>query len=190
LSPGKQNVGQFCVATNDREVCAEMTRYLASLGHRKIAFIRGHPDHKAVGNRFLGYQDGLKQCGLPVSDEFVVEGDNSILSGEACATRLLNQPQPPTAIFAANDDMAAGVIRVAERLEIKVPEQLSVAGCDDIALAQQIYPALTTINQPLAAMADEAVRLLINPDRKTTTPRTYVVPGALRVRDSTGPAPA
>jgi LacI family transcriptional regulator len=190
LSPGKQNVGQFCVATNDREVCAEMTRYLASLGHRKIAFIRGHPDHKAVGNRFLGYQDGLKQCGLPVSDEFVVEGDNSFLSGEACATRLLNRPQPPTAIFAANDDMAAGVIRVAERLEIKVPEQLSVAGCDDIALAQQIYPALTTINQPLAAMADEAVRLLINPDRKTTTPRTYVVPGALRVRDSTGPAPA
>jgi LacI family transcriptional regulator len=189
LSPGKQNGKQFSVATNDREICAEMTRYLVSLGHRRIAFIKGHPDHKAVGNRYLGYQDGLKQCGLPISDEFVIEGDNSILSGEACAAELLNRPQPPSAIFAANDDMAAGVIRVADRLEIKVPEQLSVAGCDDIALAQQIYPALTTINQPLAAMADEAVRLLINPEGKTKTPRTAIVPGTLRVRDSTGPAP-
>ena len=191
LSPGKQNLKQSSVATNDREVCAEMTRYLASLGHKKIAFIKGHPGHKAVGNRFLGYQDGLEQCGLPESDEFVVAGDNSILSGEACAVELLDRPQPPTAIFAANDDMAAGVIRVADRLGIKVPDQLSVAGCDDIALAQQIYPALTTINQPLAAMADEAVRLLIDSKgTKGKTPGTAIVPGTLRVRDSTGPAPS
>jgi LacI family transcriptional regulator len=103
---------------------------------------------------------------------------------------MLKSDNRPTAIFAANDDMAAGVIRVAERLGIKVPEQLSVAGCDDIALAQQIYPALTTINQPLAAMADEAVMLLIDSARnKKSAQQVAIVPGTLKVRDSTGPAP-
>jgi LacI family transcriptional regulator len=190
VSPGKKNGGPLSVVTNDRETCAEMTRFLASLGHKKIAFITGHPEHKAVGNRFLGYKDGLDQSGLIFSEGLIATGDNSIRSGEACAAALLESKDPPTAIFAANDDMAAGVIRVADRLDIKVPEQLSVAGCDDISLAQQIYPALTTINQPLAAMADEAVQLLINPKgKKTTTPGTAIVPGTLRVRDSTGPAP-
>jgi len=190
VSPGKKNGGLFSVVTNDRETCAEMTRFLASLGHKKIAFITGHPEHKAVGNRFLGYKDGLDQSGLIFSEGLVAAGDNSIRSGEACAAALLESEDPPTAIFAANDDMAAGVIRVADRLNIKVPEQLSVAGCDDIALAQQVYPALTTINQPLAAMADEAVMLLIDSARKKQKIQaTAVVPGTLKVRESTGPVP-
>jgi LacI family transcriptional regulator len=190
LSPGKKNGDQYSVATNDREIAAEMTRFLASLGHKKIAFITGHPEHKAVGNRFSGYKDGLEQSGLDFSEKLVGAGDNSIRSGEACAAAMLKSDNRPTAIFAANDDMAAGVIRVAERLGIKVPEQLSVAGCDDIALAQQIYPALTTINQPLAAMADEAVMLLIDSARnKKSAQQVAIVPGTLKVRDSTGPAP-
>jgi len=190
VSPGKTNGKLFSVATNDRGVCAEMTRFLASLGHKKIAFIMGHPEHKAVGNRFLGYKDGLEQSGLSFSEDLVVSGDSSILSGEACAATLLRRKNRPTAIFAANDDMAAGVIRVADRLSIEVPGQLSVAGYDDIALAQQVYPALTTINQPLAAMADQAVMLLIDSARKSrTTPETAVVPATLKVRESTGPAP-
>ncbi|MDH3416738.1 MAG: LacI family DNA-binding transcriptional regulator [Gammaproteobacteria bacterium] len=190
VSPGKKNGGPLSVVTNDRETCAEMTRFLASLGHKKIAFITGHPEHKAVGNRFLGYKDGLDQSGLIFSEGLVAAGDNSIRSGEACAAALLESEDPPTAIFAANDDMAAGVIRVADRLDIKVPEQLSVAGCDDIALAQQVYPALTTINQPLAGMADEAVMLLIDSARKKrTTQQTAVVAGTLKIRESTGPAP-
>jgi len=191
VSPGSKNGGPLSVVTNDRETCAEMTRFLASLGHKKIAFITGHPEHKAVGNRFLGYKDGLDQSGLIFSEGLVAAGDNSIRSGEACAAALLESEDPPTAIFAANDDMAAGVIRVADRLDIEIPEQLSVAGCDDIALAQQIYPALTTINQPLAAMADEAVMLLIDSARKKrTTPQTAVVAGTLKIRESTGPAPS
>jgi len=190
LSPGSANSKQYSVATNDRDIAAEMTRYLAGLGHRRIAFIKGHPNHKAVGNRFLGYQDGLRQSGLEFSEDLVASGDNSIGSGEECATRLLEQPHRPTAIFAANDDMAAGVIRVADRLGIDIPAQLSVAGCDDIALARQIYPALTTINQPLTAMADRAVMALIDSIRnKTPLKGGEIVPCEIRVRDSTGPAP-
>ena len=190
LSPGKQNGKKFTVATNDREISAEMTCYLASLGHKKIGFITGHRDHKAVTNRFIGYQDGLQQSGLKFSERLIADGDNSFGSGEDGAAQLLKLKQPPTAIFAANDDMAAGVIRKADQLGIDIPGQLSVAGCDDIALAQQVYPALTTIRQPLAAMAERAAMALI--ERKaanTPTKGTEVIPATLKVRQSTGAAP-
>lgn len=190
LSPGTRNGKQLAVVTNDREISAEMTRYLASLGHTQIAFITGHPSHKAVGNRYLGYRDGLEQSGLKFSASLVAAGDNSIGSGEECAMQLLKRKNRPTAIFAANDDMAAGVIRVADRLGIKVPEELSVAGCDDIALARQIYPALTTINQPLSKMAQHAATALIASVRgKRPLLGTEIVPAALQIRESTGPAP-
>jgi LacI family transcriptional regulator len=190
LSPGTDNGGQYWVSTNDREISAEMTRYLASLGHKRIAFIKGHPKHKAVGNRYLGYLDGLKQSGIEFSEDLVASGDNSIGSGETCALQLLRQRRRPTAIFAANDDMAAGVIRIADRLGIYVPGQLSVAGCDDISLARQVYPALTTINQPLSAMAERAVLTLIDSVRgKQPAVGHQIVPATIQIRDSTGPAP-
>ncbi len=190
LSPGTRNGKQLTVVTNDREISAEMTRYLASLGHTRIAFITGHPSHKAVGNRYLGYRDGLEQSGLKFSESLVAAGNNSIGSGEECAMQLLKRKHRPTAIFAANDDMAAGVIRVADRLGIKVPEELSVAGCDDIALARQVYPALTTINQPLSAMAEyAAVALIASVRGKRPLLGTEIVPAALQIRESTGPAP-
>lgn len=191
LSPGAQNGGQLTVSTNDREISAEMTRFLASLGHRRIAFITGHPGHKAVASRYLGYRDGLEQNGLEFSEELVVAGDNSFQSGEAGAARLLGIKNPPTAIFAANDDMAAGVIRVADRLGIRIPAELSVAGFDDIALARLVYPALTTIRQPLAVMADRAVSELISAaSAGVELQGTIIVPAELQIRESTGPAPA
>ncbi|MDH3750458.1 MAG: LacI family DNA-binding transcriptional regulator, partial [Gammaproteobacteria bacterium] len=189
LSPGKPDEKRFSIGTNDRESSAEMTRYLASLGHKRIAFITGHASHKAVANRFLGYQDGLQQSGLKFSERLVVAGDNSIESGEACAEKLLTRKQPPTAIFAANDDMAAGVIRVAHRMGVDVPEQLSVAGFDDIALARMIHPALTTVRQPLTEMAQRAAEALIEGkcgDASERAPET--VPATLQIRESTGPA--
>lgn len=190
VSPGVENGKQLSVATNDREISAEMTRYLASLGHERIAFIKGNPGHKAVGNRFLGYQDGLQQSGLAFSGQLVVEGDNSIGSGEATAAELLGRTPRPTAIFAANDDMAAGVVRVAERMGIAIPAELSVAGWDDVALARQIYPSLTTIRQPLSRMAERATAALIAGVQGSSELRgTEVVPATLQIRESTGPAP-
>jgi LacI family transcriptional regulator len=190
ISPGKKNGGLPKVATDDFTVSAEMTRYLASLGHRRIAFIKGNADHRAVGNRFRGYCAGLEQCGLRYSEQLVVDGDNSIGSGEAAAKKLLGRKRRPTAIFAANDDMAAGVIRVAVRMGINIPAELSVAGCDDIALAQQIFPALTTINQPLSAMSERAVYSVIEKIRTgSIEDDSVIVPSSIVVRESTGPAP-
>ena len=189
LSTGLGNGEQYEVATNDREISAEMTRYLASLGHERIAFIKGSRTHKAVSNRSIGYKDGLKESGLPYAKELVAQGDNSIGSGQKCAEQLLRLDNPPTAIFAANDDMAAGVVRVANRLGISIPGELSVAGCDDISLAQQIHPSLTTIRQPLRAMAEAASQALIEGTRgKLHDPGLETIPGRIVVRESTGPA--
>ncbi len=190
LSPGQKLTGERVVASNDRAFAAEMTCYLASLGHRRIAFITGHPKHKAVGHRFDGYRDGLKRSGLEFSERLVMAGDNSFGSGEAAAMTLLQRKQRPTAVFAANDDMAVGVLRVASRLGIPVPEQLSVAGCDDITLAEQVHPALTTIRQPFSTMAERASLMLVKGTEESEKPNgTVVVPGTLKIRESTGPAP-
>lgn len=187
LSPGKASSYEFSVGTNDREISAEMTRYLAELGHRRIAFIRGHRKHKAVAKRLKGYEDGLKQSGIALDKDLIETGDNSIGSGEECAERLLRLRSRPTAVFAANDDMAAGVLRVALKQGLRVPEDLSIAGCDDIALCQQLYPTLTTIRQPLAAMAERAASLLIHSRRSQEIEhQPEVIPAQLKIRESTG----
>jgi len=191
LSPGKSNGSQPVVSTNDREVSAEMTRYLAGLGHKRIAFISGDENHKAVANRFSGYKDGLKDSGLKFDEDLVAAGDNSFGSGEVCGQQLLKLKERPTAIFAANDDMAAGVVRTAHRLGIKIPADLSVAGFDDIALARQIDPALTSIRQPLVRMAERAVSLLVKDGgRDADKHESECIPATIKIRESTGPAPA
>ena len=191
LSHGEGNGSEYSVVTNDRMFSAEMTQYLASLGHKRIAFIKGDTRHKAVGNRFDGYKDGLEASGLPYREELVAQGDNSIGSGEACAAELLQIEPRPTAIFCANDDMAAGVLRVATRLGIPVPQELSIAGCDDIALTQQLYPSLTTIRQPLDTLAEVASQALIEGARgRPHEPGLEVIPGYLKIRESTAPPPS
>ena len=190
LSPGGPHGKQLAIATNDREVSAEMTRYLASLGHKKIAFIKGHKSHKAVANRFLGYKDGLKQSGIEYVEHWVTEGDNSFGSGVECAEKLSRSNNRPTAIFAANDDMAVGTIRVADSLKIDIPKQLSIAGFDDIALARQVFPSLSTIRQPLSQMSEQAAQYLIEGKCGSDAGvDADIVPATLIIRDSTGPAP-
>jgi len=190
LSPGNGGNKIPSVTTNDREVCAEMTRYLAELGHTRIAFITGDPDHLAVGNRFMGYQDGLAASGLEFSEALVAAGDNSFDSGQACAEKLLRQRPRPTAIFAANDDMAAGALRVANRMSIEVPQKLSIAGFDDIPLARQVEPALTSIRQPLVRMAERATKMLLSGDEDPIADHAgNCIPAEIHIRESTGPAP-
>ncbi len=195
IAPGEITDPLPAVTTNDREICAKMTEYLASLGHKRIAFITGNRDHKALKNRYLGYQDGLKNSGLKFMQRLVKEGDNSFGSGAACAREFLQEKNPPTAIFACNDDMATGVIRVAHQLGIHIPNELSVVGFDDIPLAQQIYPSLTTIRQPVRSMAERALEILMDQlrsksatDKSQTSAEELKLVAELKIRESTGPA--
>jgi len=190
MALAERGASKWTVDTNDREICAEMVRHLTGLGHQRIAFVLGHPDHMAVSERFEGYKDGLRESGLKLYKSLCVQGNNSFDSGVECGRRLLSKKQPPTAIFCANDEMAAGVKRVAHEMRISVPRDLSIAGFDDIPLAVQLYPALTTIRQPTYNMAKLATELLIKRLRgESPEGIKRVLNSELVIRDSTGPAP-
>ena len=190
VAPGDHAEIDRSVFTNDRASCAEMTGYLVSLGHRSIAFIIGDPDHKAVGERYLGYKDGLRTAGLPLDQRLVKQGFNTFQSGIECGLELLRQEHRPTAVFASNDEMAIGVMRVAHQSGIRIPQDLSIVGFDDIPIARQMFPALTTIRQPVEAMAMTATNLLLGQLRGVAQAREVVMLESVsQLRESTGPAP-
>lgn len=192
IAPAERTDTRRSVFTNDRETCSRMTEQLVALGHRRIGFIIGHPDHIAVADRYRGYADGLRACGLTLDKKLVLQGDNSYLCGVRSARKLLQMPESkrPTAIFASNDEMAAGVLAAAHEMGLSVPEELSVVGFDDMPLASKVWPALTTIRQPIPSMAARAAELLMmqlrgEPDDKSG----HVLESSLTFRQSTGPAP-
>ncbi|HKE97118.1 MAG TPA: LacI family DNA-binding transcriptional regulator [Povalibacter sp.] len=191
IAPAEHENDLHSVYTNDRESCARMTEQLAMLGHRRIGFVIGNPDHAAVADRYRGYRDGLKTSGLPLDKKLVAQGYNSFSSGVECGRKLLNLPadRRPTAIFASNDEMAAGVLAVAHGMGLAVPEDLSVAGFDDVPLASQVWPALTTIKQPVPAMSARAAELLLRQLRGEPDERGgHIIESSLTFRQSTGPA--
>ncbi|MGD8176803.1 LacI family DNA-binding transcriptional regulator [Marinimicrobium sp. ARAG 43.8] len=177
------------VETNDAEAAYDMTCELIALGHQRIGFIAGHPDHKAVAHRFEGYRAALVENHLKVDKQLVVQGYNSFESGEEAARKLLALNPAPTAIFAANDDMAAGAMMVAHQSGLRIPEDLSVAGFDDTPVAHQIWPSLTTVRQPIQAMAQKATDLLLKQlkGKDVQLPASMLSSSMIR-RDSTGPA--
>ncbi len=161
ISPADGLHPDCSIVTNDEDIAAQMTKHLINTGHSRIGFIRGHPDHGAVCNRYEGYLKALAQASIASDETLVAQGYNSVESGEACAQQLLALDQPPSAIFAANDDMAAGALRAAHARGLDVPEALSVAGFDDSPMALQVWPALTTIRQPIKVMAERATTVLL-----------------------------
>ena len=174
------------VETNDQDAAFDMTARLLALGHTRIGFIAGHPDHRAVARRHEGYREALAAHGVPYQSTLVAQGFNSFESGRAAAAQLLSLSSTPTAIFASNDDMAAGVIMEAHQRGIIMPAQLSVAGFDDSPVAHQIYPSLTTVRQPTAAMAAQATRLLIQQIKGASPPALEPLKCELIERESTG----
>ena len=165
VASGKPAPDLCAISINNFEASRAMTRYLLELGHKRIAFINGHPNQTATGQRFHGYVEAMTEAGLSVDAEQVVQGYFTYRSGLEAAEKLLTEWKP-TAIFASNDDMAAATMAVAHRKGMDVPGDLAVAGFDDTPLATTVWPALTTVRQPIAEMAREAVRLLIDQIRK------------------------
>ena len=179
---------QHIVVSDDRSAAAEMARYFAQLGHQDIAFISGPQRYKSSTERMEGFKLGLSAYGIALKAERIMEGNNTYETGIECARQLLQAEEKPTAIFANNDQMAAGVLKVAHSLGIKVPEQLSVAGFDDNMLASRVRPALTTITRPVRQMALLATSKLImsieNNDKAASNVAAKVAP-TLVVREST-----
>lgn len=189
IAPALPHDDYSWVTTTDEQAGFDIVRHLIDLGHRNIGFIQGHPDHKAMASREVGYRNALAAAGIKLNEQLIVSGHNSFESGEIAGGKLLGLENRPSAIFAANDDMAAGVMKAARDRGIAVPRHLSVAGFDDTPLATQIWPALTTIHQPIAEMAEKAAAILIDQLSDNLNLQTNkVVNARLIIRDSTGPA--
>ncbi len=178
------------VAVHQFEGAAQATRHLIELGHETVWHIAGPGDWLEAVDRVDGWRQTLEVAHARVPKLLV--GDWSARSGYELSADLVRDPGV-TAIFAANDDMAAAAISLAHRMGFEVPQDLSIVGFDDTPVATSVWPSLTTIHQPVAAMARAAVDLVLEEVHRarhgTGTPRQLLHPHTLIVRESTGAAP-
>ncbi|MGE3690229.1 MAG: LacI family DNA-binding transcriptional regulator [Novosphingobium sp.] len=187
------SVGQ-AVGIDDEAAAYTITSHLIASGHKRIGYISGPQQLSVCQLREAGYKRALQEAGLQLDPAYMMIGDFSYRSGLVATEALLALPQRPTAIFAANDDMAAAVISVAHRQGLEVPGDLSVCGYDDTLVAQSVWPELTTVSQPVGKMAAQALVMLVEAIRKRRrgepAPAQLVkMPFALVLRSSDGPPP-
>lgn len=188
VGPNRIEDQNATVTIDDRAAAREATQHLLDLGHNRIGFIRGAEDQDATRERYSGYCDAMSNANLTIDPQLVKNGTFLFESGRVAGAELLSMDVPPTAIFAANDEMAAGVIAAAYRRGINVPNDLSVIGFDDAEIADHVWPPLTTIHQPLMDLGGAAVNALVKLAGGNAMPQTSrqeTLPHELIVRRST-----
>ncbi|HEY5808681.1 MAG TPA: LacI family DNA-binding transcriptional regulator [Povalibacter sp.] len=173
------------VDMDDEGAAREMTDYLIGLGHRRIAFVMGRPGHFSSSQRLKGYKTALKTHRIAFNADYLRQGDFRFESGLDAGRQLLALPTRPTAIFAANDDMAAGLLMAAHEMGVSVPDHLSVAGFDDAAISRTVWPPLTTVSQPTYDLSYSAADLLLK-SLNGPPPKPVRLPHKLISRGSTG----
>ncbi|WEV59553.1 LacI family DNA-binding transcriptional regulator [Bifidobacterium sp. ESL0728] len=162
------------------------TRHLISLGHKRIAIITGPTDMMCSKARLDGYQAALEEAGIPIDDSLVKIGNFDETEGLAQGKALLQMENPPTAIFAGSDRQAMGVFEAARQLNVKIPENLSVVGFDDVQTAAYMNPSLTTVRQPLRDMAAQALQMILDAKQgKADAEKSIIFPTSLITRSST-----
>ncbi|MGZ4410708.1 MAG: LacI family DNA-binding transcriptional regulator [Gaiellaceae bacterium] len=166
----------------------EATEHLLELGHRRIGAITGPSGWLATEERLGGYRQALAELGIEPDPELVIVSDFHADGGREATGRLLDLPQPPSAIFAFNDDMALAALRLAQERGLSIPRELSIVGFDDSARARIVTPTLTSVHQPLAEMGRLAVDLLTRiVSGKPVDALQVELPTKLVVRESTAP---
>lgn len=177
------------VVTNDSLGAAEAARHLAELGHTRVAFISGPDSFRSSHERGRGFAEGLAEHGLTLDAAYVRRGAYTFESGVEAAADLLAAPNPPTAIFAGNDEMAIGVMKAARDAGLDVPFDLSIVGFDDLPMASRVWPNLTTVRLPVRDMGRMAAEKLTARSRgldPATLDQAEIIP-SLVVRDSAAP---
>ena len=180
-----------CVAAMHAAGAKLATEHLLALGHRRIGAIAGAKGWYATDERLAGFRSALAGAGLLSDPDMIVYSDWRIPRGEEAAERLLSRPDPPTAIFGFNDNVAIGAINAARRRGLSVPDDLSIIGFDDTFQATIVTPSLTTVRQPLAELGRMGVSLLTRLiDGQRLDALRIELSTTLVVRDTTAPAPA
>ncbi len=179
------------VKVANRSGAKQMAEHLVALGHRRIACISGRTVLQSARERIEGFREVLGAAGIALPSELLIEGDFLRSSGYSGGQRLLELDQPPTAIFASNDEMAFGVLQAAKEKGLLVPDHLSVTGFDNVAEAQWASPGLTTVHQPIREIGERAVEMLLSHIQDPgLTPAVLELPTKLIVRETSGPPPA
>ncbi|MFO7661401.1 MAG: LacI family DNA-binding transcriptional regulator [Chloroflexota bacterium] len=174
------------VALDDVAVAETATRHLLELGHQRIGMVTGPPAEDCAQDRSLGFRRALEAAGMDPDAMPVIEGTWLAPSGYQAFGRFIESGDPPTAVFAQNDQLAVGVLRAARDAGLAPPDDLSVIGVDDIPLAAYFAPPLTTVRQDFALIGREAARLLIRAVEESQAPREHLLlPGEMILRRST-----
>ena len=161
IAPSTKKTESLYVSSNDYEAAYKLTLEIIKYGHKDIGFIKGHPKHSASNLRFNGFIDAIKIHGFDVNDAWIKQGNFSFKSGFDAGVEIFHSDRIPTAIFASNDSMAAGIMKSAHMKGLKIPDDVSLAGFDDSPIADEIWPALTTVKQPVEKMAHHAAKILM-----------------------------
>ncbi|HEX7490791.1 MAG TPA: LacI family DNA-binding transcriptional regulator [Candidatus Limnocylindrales bacterium] len=176
------------IAATDWAGGRDATEHLIGLGHRRIGFVTGPLDEECHRDRLDGYRAALQRAGIEPDPNLVRRGDSLVEGGLRGGTELLQLAAPPTAIISGSDEQAYGVYKAARSLGLNIPDDLSVVGFDDVELCQWVSPQLTTVHQPLAEMAREATRIVVELSRGGTSPnRRIELSTSVIVRASTAP---
>lgn len=171
---------------------ASLVEWVIQQGHRAIGFIKGHPLHWSAHQRERAFRRVMTVRGVPLREEWILQGDYGPESGAVAALQLLRQKELPTAVIAANDEMAIGFIQQCRAMEVAVPEVLSVAGFDDTYWAQRLGLQLTTVQHDRYQIGYLAAQMLLHHIEATGEhlPSRILIPGTVVVRQTVAPAPA
>ncbi|WP_199434644.1 LacI family DNA-binding transcriptional regulator [Qaidamihabitans albus] len=182
---GRHHLGTDAVLPDNTGGGRSVAEHVLSLGHRRIAFTVGSRALTTVADRLAGAAAALGAAGLSIEDLPVVEAAFTREGGKQAMRRILDAHPDVTAVIALNDDMAIGVLSVLRARGRAVPEEVSVAGFDDVAVAEHLAPALTTVRLPMTEMGEQALALALKP--RSSRPRRRFAGHTLVVRDSTAP---
>jgi LacI family transcriptional regulator len=176
------------VGADNRGGALVATRHLIQLGHRRIAHVQGPMRYLCSSERYEGFCEGMQEAGLPVDPAWIIEGDFTEAGGRSAARSLFSLPKErrPSAIFAANDLTAYGMLKVASECDIHVPDDVALVGFDDLAPSAHTHPALTTVAQPFYEMGRRSAELLLSLiEKPAIMPHSSFYPPSLDQRDRT-----
>lgn len=185
---GRHHLGVDAVLPANVPGGRAIAEHLLKLGHRRIAVVTGWRGLTTIADRLVGIEEAFTAAGLRFHDVPVIEAEFTRSGGKVAAERVLAEHPEVTAVLALNDDMAIGVLSVLRARGIRVPDQMSVSGFDDVAVAQDLAPSLTTVRLPMVSMGEQALELALK--EPAARPRRRVAGAELVVRDSTAPPPS
>ncbi|MEM1505610.1 LacI family DNA-binding transcriptional regulator [Domibacillus sp. 8LH] len=182
--PEKQDYAMPLITIDNYEGACQAVRHLLASNHKKVAMIA---ENTAAGKiRLRAFRDTMEEAQLPLKKQFIVKTASSVENGYECAKRLLALKERPSAIFVSSDVLSGGVIKAAREMNIRIPQELSIIGFDNLSICELTSPLLTTIAQPIRVMGRRAVELLMKQiDGAETHTRTYIMETSLMVRNST-----